>query len=80
MVTGHKLTKTNDSAKVNQTLYRYMIGNLQYVVHSRSNIALIVGIFAIFFANPKENHLMVVKRIMKCLKRNISLWSILEEE
>ena len=35
----------------------------------RLDIALAVGIVAIFFANPKENHLMVVKRIMRYLKR-----------
>ena len=45
-----------------------MIGKLQYVVHSRLEIALSVGIVARFSANPKENHLMVVKRIMRYLK------------
>ena len=45
-----------------------MIGKLQYVVHSRSDIALSIGIVARFFANPKENHLMAMKRIMKYLK------------
>ena len=45
-----------------------MIGKLQYVVHSRPDIALSIGIVAIFFANPRENHLMAVKRIMRYLK------------
>ena len=68
MVTMLKLLKNDDSAKVNQTLYRSMIGKLQYVVHSRLDIALVVGIVARFSANPRENHLMVVKRIMRYLK------------
>ena len=68
MVTGHKLSKNDESAEVNQTMYRLMIGNLQYVVHSRPNIALAIGIVARFFTNPRENHLMAVKRIMRCLK------------
>ena len=68
MVTGHKISKFDDSTKVNQTMYSSMIGKLQYIVHSRPNIALGVGIVARFFANPKENHLMVVKRIMIYLK------------
>ena len=42
-----------------------MIGNLQYVVHSRLDIALVVGIVARFFT---KNHLMEVKRIMRYLK------------
>jgi hypothetical protein len=44
MVTRHKLSKNDDSAEVNQILYRCMIGKLQYVVHSRPGIALVVGI------------------------------------
>ena len=61
MVIGHKLSKNDDLAEVNQTLYRSMIGKLQYVVHSKPYIALSIGIVARFSANPKENHLMVVK-------------------
>ena len=49
-------------------MYRSMIETLQYVVHSRSDIALVVGIVARFSANPRENHLMAVKSIMRYLK------------
>ena len=65
MVTLLKLSKNDELAKVNQTFYTSMIGKLQYVVHSRPNIALVVGIVARFSANPKENHLMAIKRIMR---------------
>ena len=68
MAIGHKLSKNDESAEVNQTMYKSMIGKLQYVVHSRPDIALAVGIVARLSANPKENHLMVVKRIMRYLK------------
>ena len=68
MVTSLKLSKNDESSEVNQTLYRSMIGKLQYVVHNRTDIALVVGIFARFSTNPKENHLMAVKRIMRYLK------------
>ena len=49
-------------------MYRSMIGKLQYVVHNRLDIALSIGIVARFSANPRENHLMAVKRIMRYLK------------
>ena len=68
MVIGHKLSKNDESTKVNQTMYRSMIGKLQYVVYSRPDITLAIGIVAIFCANPKENHLMAVKRIIRYLK------------
>ena len=45
-----------------------MIRKLQYVVHSRPDIALAVGIVARFSTNPKENHMMAIKRIMRYLK------------
>ena len=49
-------------------MYRSIIEKLQYVVHSRLDIALVVGIVERFSANPRENHLMAVKRIMRYLK------------
>ena len=45
-----------------------MIGKLQYIVHIIFDIALSIVIVAIFFANPRENHLMEVKRIMRYLE------------
>ena len=68
MITRHKLSKNDESTEVNQTHYRPMIGKLQYVVHNRPDIALSIGIIARFSANPRENHLMAVKRIMRYLK------------
>ena len=68
MITRHKLSKNDESAEVNQTMHRSMIGKLHYVVHIRPDIALSVGIVARFFANLRENHLMVVTRIMRYLK------------
>ena len=68
MVITLKLSKNDDSTEVNQTPYRSMIGKLQYVVHNRPAIALVVGIVARFSANLRENHLMAMKRIMRYLK------------
>ena len=50
MCTRLKHTKDGDSKEVDQTLYRSIIGKLQYVVHTRPNIALAVGIVAKFLA------------------------------
>ena len=45
-------------------------------MHTRPNIALVVGMVAIFLSKPKENHLMEVKRIMRYLKttKEYGLW------
>ena len=76
MCIGLKLTKDDDSKEVDQTLYRSMIGKLQYVVHTRLDIALVIGIVARFSAKPRENHIMVIKRILRYLKgtEDYGLW------
>ena len=53
-----------------------MIEKLHYVVHTRPNIALVVGMVEIFLANPRENHMMEIKRIMRYLKgtEDYGLW------
>ncbi|XP_066333590.1 uncharacterized mitochondrial protein AtMg00810-like [Miscanthus floridulus] len=38
-----KLTKASTVAKVDATLYRSIVGGLRYLVHTRPNIAFIVG-------------------------------------
>ena len=80
MSTGHKLSKNDDSKEVYQTTYRSVIGKLQYVVHKRPNIALAVGMVARFSKNPRENHMMEIKRIMRYLKgsEDYGLWQKLE--
>ena len=58
MFTRHKCSK-----KENKITYRSMIEKIQYVVHTGPDIALVVDIFVSFSANPKENHMMAIKRI-----------------
>ena len=53
MCTRLKLTKDDDSKEVDQTLYRSMVKKFQYVVHTRLDIALEVGIVARFSAKPR---------------------------
>ena len=76
MCTRLKLTKDYDSIQVDHTLYRSMIGKLQYVVHTRPDIALAIGIVARFSTKLEENHMMVVKRILRYLKgtKDYGLW------
>ena len=53
-----------------------MIGKLQYVVHTRPDIALAVGIVARFLDKLRENHMMEVKRILRYSKvtEHYRLW------
>ena len=61
---------------VDHTLYRSMIASLLYLTASRSDIIFSVCMCARFQANPKEAHLVAVKRILRYLKHtpSIGLW------
>lgn len=68
MVTGCKLSKQDDSPSVDEKEYMSMIRKLYYVVHNRPDIAHVVGLVAIFQKDPKETHMVAVKRIFRYLK------------
>ena len=76
MSTRHKVSKDDDFKAVDQTTYISMIGKLQYVVHTRPDITLAVGMVARFSTNPKENHMMETNIIMRYLKgtKEYGLW------
>ncbi|GKB77340.1 hypothetical protein Tco_0944235 [Tanacetum coccineum] len=61
---------------VNETLFRGMIGSLMYLTASRPDIQFSTCLYARYQANPKESHLVVVKRIFRYLKEtpNLGLW------
>jgi hypothetical protein len=67
----------NEKGKVVDTkVYRSMIGSLLYLYASKPNIMLSVCMCARFQANPKECHLVAIKRILRYLVHtlNLSLW------
>ena len=68
MITGCKLCANDGSADLDQKLYRSMIGSLLYLTTSRPDIMLAVGLVARYEAAPKQNHLLVVKRILRYLQ------------
>jgi hypothetical protein len=72
---GH-LDLNEEGKSVDQKLFRSMIGSVLYLFASRPDIMLSVCMYARFQANPKECHLMAVKRIFRYLVHtpNLGLW------
>jgi hypothetical protein len=72
---GH-LDLNEEGKSVDQKLFRSMIGSLLYLCASRPDIMLSVCKCARFQANPKECHLMAIKRIFRYLVHtpNLGLW------
>ena len=76
MSTTLKLSKDASGKDVKQSLYRGMIGSLLYLIASRLDIAFSVGVCARYQANPKESHLVAVKRIFQFVNdtSNHGIW------
>jgi hypothetical protein len=72
---GH-LDLNEEGKSIDQKVYRSMIGSLLYLCASRPDIMLSVCMRARFQANPKECHLMAIKRIFRYLVHtpNLGLW------
>jgi hypothetical protein len=76
MGTGGHLDLNVGGKSVDQNVYRTMIGSLLYLCASRPNIMLSDCICARFQSNPKECHLVALKRILRYLVHTsyIGLW------
>ena len=61
---------------VDSSLYRIIIDSLLYLTTSRPNISYSVGVCARYQANPKESHMIALKRTIKYVKTtaNFSVW------
>ena len=71
-----KLDIDENDKSVNEKLYRGMISSLLYLTASRPDILFNVCVYTRFQSNPKESHMLAVKRILRYLMgtQNLSLW------
>ncbi|XP_050909387.1 secreted RxLR effector protein 161-like [Lathyrus oleraceus] len=63
-----QLSKSDEEEDVNPTLYRSLIGSLQYLCNTRPKLAFSVSIVSRFMERPKVSHLAAVKRILRYVK------------
>ena len=62
----------NDSLLLQDpTIYRSMVGALQYLTFTRPNISFAVQQACQFMSSPTSNHLQAAKRILRCLQDSI---------
>ena len=74
--TAAKLGACDSYVKVDVSSYRGMIGSLLYLTSSRPDIMYATFLCARFQADPRDIHLIVVKRILRYLKGtpNLGIW------
>lgn len=69
MVSTTKLITSLDATEAeNPSLYRSLVGGLQYVTVTRPDIAYSVNCVCQFMHSPKDSHWKAVKRILRYLK------------
>ena len=68
MSSNVKLTVDLLAKSIDSSLYGSMIGSLLYLTASRPDISYSVGVCVRYQANPKESHMIVLKRIIKYVK------------
>lgn len=66
---GTKLSRFDDARKVDQTLFRKLVGNLRYLTCSRPDILYGVGLISRFMAeSPTSSHMKAAKRILRYVR------------
>ena len=73
-----KLTVDLLGKSVDSSLYKSMIGILLYLTASRPDISYSVGVCARYRANPKESHMITLKRIIK-YKNHCQIWCVVQQ-
>nr|GEX14309.1 hypothetical protein [Tanacetum cinerariifolium] len=76
IVTPNNLGPDLSGKAINDTQHRGMIGSLMYLTASRPDIQFLTSFYARYQANPKESHLIAIKRIFRYLKGtpSLSMW------
>jgi hypothetical protein len=62
-----QLSRTGDTPVVDSTNYRSVVSSLRCLVNTHPNIAYLVDYVSRFMEAPREEHLVVVKRILRYL-------------
>jgi hypothetical protein len=65
MLEKMKLTTDMGEEPVDPTHYRFLVGKLIHLTHSRPDISFAVGVVSHFMAKPQVSHLQAAKRILR---------------
>ena len=67
-----KLSSVDETKEVNGTLYRQLVGSLNYLTTTRLDISYSVSILSQFMAKPLESHWIAAKKVLCYLKGTVN--------
>lgn len=65
---NEKLSQDNGKEKMDETIYRSLVGLLIYLTKSRLDTVHVVNIVSRFMSTPSKTHFIVAKRILRYVK------------
>ncbi|XP_068461687.1 uncharacterized mitochondrial protein AtMg00810-like [Phaseolus vulgaris] len=68
IVQNHKLSQHTNQVPTDKGRYKKLVGKLIYLLCTRPDIAYVVSVVSQFIHNPSEEHMDVVKQILRYLK------------
>ncbi|GKV31585.1 hypothetical protein SLEP1_g40262 [Rubroshorea leprosula] len=68
---GTRLSKYDESTKVDPSLYRSLVGNLRYLTCTRPDILYGVGLVSRYMEAPTSTHMKMAKRVLRYIKGTI---------
>jgi len=71
MITNLKKLRDSDSSLVDPTSYCQLVGSLMYLVNTRPDICFAVNILSQFQLEPRHDHWIAAKHILRYLRGTI---------
>lgn len=73
IVIGTRLHKDEAGAKVNETVFKQMVGSLMYLTVTRPGLVYSVCLISRFMTSPRESHWLAAKRILRYVRGTTEL-------
>lgn len=71
--TTEKLKKSEGTRLDNPSFYRSFVGNLQYIVVTRPELAYSVNKLSQYMSHPRQSHWIICKKVLRYLKNTIDI-------
>jgi len=72
MVTGTRLLINKEGEKVEETLFKQLLGNLMYLTITRPDLMYTVSLISRFMTSPTTTHWLAAKRVLRYVKGTIN--------